>query len=149
ALAFSGVRFQTVTSWPASISRAAIAAPILPIPAIPSFIPFSPHRHWRAWLQAPTVQHQHSGALSASALVSAPRCPIDKPVARVASGCDSVKLCKNRSGTAMPRGKKATVGVIGLGIMGGAFAHNLIAAGWRVIGYDIAPARRRAMAKLG
>ena len=49
----------------------------------------------------------------------------------------------------MRRGKKATVGVIGLGIMGGAFAHNLIAAGWRVIGYDIAPARRRAMAKRG
>src|ERR1043166_5567810 len=49
----------------------------------------------------------------------------------------------------MPRAKKATGGIVGLGIMGGAFAQNLIAAGWRVIGYDIAPARRRAMAKLG
>jgi len=49
----------------------------------------------------------------------------------------------------MRRGKKATVGIVGLGIMGGAFAHNLITAGWRVIGYDIAPARRRATAKLG
>src|SRR5689334_7120479 len=49
----------------------------------------------------------------------------------------------------MPRAKKNTVGIIGLGIMGGAFAQNLLAAGWRVIGYDIAPARRRAMAKLG
>jgi len=45
--------------------------------------------------------------------------------------------------------KKGVVGVVGLGIMGGAFAQNLVAAGWRVIGYDIAPARRRAMARLG
>jgi L-threonate 2-dehydrogenase len=42
-----------------------------------------------------------------------------------------------------------TVGIVGLGIMGGAFAQNLVAAGWRVIGYDIDPARRRAMARLG
>ncbi len=38
---------------------------------------------------------------------------------------------------------KGVVGVIGLGIMGGAFAKNLAAAGWRVIGYDISAARRR------
>ena len=44
---------------------------------------------------------------------------------------------------------KGVVGIIGLGIMGGAFAQNLIAAGWRVIGYDVAPARRRALARLG
>jgi L-threonate 2-dehydrogenase len=49
----------------------------------------------------------------------------------------------------MPRAKKDVVGIVGLGIMGGAFAQNLIGAGWRVIGYDIAPARRRAMAKRG
>ena len=49
----------------------------------------------------------------------------------------------------MPRAKKDIVGIVGLGIMGGAFAQNLIATGWQVIGYDIAPARRRAMAKLG
>jgi 3-hydroxyisobutyrate dehydrogenase-like beta-hydroxyacid dehydrogenase len=49
----------------------------------------------------------------------------------------------------MPRAKKDVVGIVGLGIMGGAFAQNLIAAGWRVIGYDVAPARRRAMAKRG
>ena len=49
----------------------------------------------------------------------------------------------------MPRANKDIVGIIGLGIMGGAFAQNLIAAGRQVIGYDIAPARRRAMAKLG
>jgi L-threonate 2-dehydrogenase len=45
--------------------------------------------------------------------------------------------------------KKGVVGIVGLGIMGGAFAQNLLAAGWRVIGYDVVPARRRAMAKLG
>ena len=38
--------------------------------------------------------------------------------------------------------QKGTVGVIGLGIMGGAFAKNLAAAGWRVVGYDISAARR-------
>ena len=42
-----------------------------------------------------------------------------------------------------------TVGIIGLGIMGGAFAQNLVAAGWRVIGHDIDPRRRRALAKSG
>ena len=36
---------------------------------------------------------------------------------------------------------KGTVGVIGLGIMGGAIAKNLVAAGWRVVGYDIDAAR--------
>jgi len=42
-----------------------------------------------------------------------------------------------------------TVGIVGLGIMGGAFANSLIAAGWRVIGYDINPSRRRALARAG
>jgi 3-hydroxyisobutyrate dehydrogenase-like beta-hydroxyacid dehydrogenase len=32
--------------------------------------------------------------------------------------------------------KKGTVGIVGMGIMGGAFASNLAAAGWRVVGYD-------------
>jgi 3-hydroxyisobutyrate dehydrogenase-like beta-hydroxyacid dehydrogenase len=44
---------------------------------------------------------------------------------------------------------KGKVGVVGLGIMGGAFAQNLRAAGWRVTGYDIDPARRRALARAG
>ena len=39
--------------------------------------------------------------------------------------------------------KKGTVGVIGLGIMGGSFARNLVKAGWRVVGYDLSAARRR------
>ncbi|HZL41269.1 MAG TPA: NAD(P)-dependent oxidoreductase [Pseudolabrys sp.] len=45
--------------------------------------------------------------------------------------------------------KKGTVGVIGLGIMGGAFAKNLSAASWRVVGYDTNPARRRDAARAG
>jgi putative dehydrogenase len=49
----------------------------------------------------------------------------------------------------MASAKKGVVGIIGLGIMGGAFAQNLVGAGWRVIGYDIDPARRRALARLG
>jgi 3-hydroxyisobutyrate dehydrogenase-like beta-hydroxyacid dehydrogenase len=39
--------------------------------------------------------------------------------------------------------KKGTVGMIGLGIMGGSFARNLAKAGWRVVGYDVSAARRR------
>ena len=34
-----------------------------------------------------------------------------------------------------------TVGIVGLGIMGGAIARNLVAVGWRAIGFDIEPAR--------
>jgi putative dehydrogenase len=49
----------------------------------------------------------------------------------------------------MASGKKDAVGIIGLGIMGGAFAQNLLSAGWHVIGYDTDPARRRALARLG
>jgi L-threonate 2-dehydrogenase len=49
----------------------------------------------------------------------------------------------------MASGRKGVVGVVGLGIMGGAFAQNLVASGWRVVGYDIDPVRRRAMARAG
>ena len=51
----------------------------------------------------------------------------------------------------MAAGKKSkgTVGIIGLGIMGGAFAKNLAAAGWRVIGYDLSAARRREAQRAG
>jgi len=38
---------------------------------------------------------------------------------------------------------KGTIGIIGLGIMGGAFARNLVADGWKVIGYDVDAARCR------
>jgi L-threonate 2-dehydrogenase len=49
----------------------------------------------------------------------------------------------------MASGTKGTVGIVGLGIMGGAFAQSLVGEGWRVVGYDIDPARRRAMARQG
>jgi 3-hydroxyisobutyrate dehydrogenase-like beta-hydroxyacid dehydrogenase len=45
--------------------------------------------------------------------------------------------------------KRDTVGVVGLGIMGGAFARHLAAAGWRVIGYDTAAARCRTLGRVG
>lgn len=36
---------------------------------------------------------------------------------------------------------QGVIGIIGLGIMGGAFARNLAAAGWRVVGFDVDTAR--------
>ncbi len=50
---------------------------------------------------------------------------------------------------AKARKTKGTVGVIGLGIMGGSFARNLAAAGWRVVGYDISLPRRREAERAG
>src|SRR4051794_41103757 len=44
---------------------------------------------------------------------------------------------------------RGTVGIAGLGIMGGAFAQNLLDAGWRVIGYDVDAKRRRVLARAG
>jgi putative dehydrogenase len=50
----------------------------------------------------------------------------------------------------MARNKKpALIGVVGLGIMGGAFAKHLRAARFDVIGYDVAAAKRTALRKLG
>src|SRR4249920_23508 len=49
----------------------------------------------------------------------------------------------------MAKKTKGMVGVIGLGIMGGSFAKNLVAAGWRVIGYDISAAKRREAQRAG
>src|SRR4051812_18287831 len=49
----------------------------------------------------------------------------------------------------MARKSKGTVGVIGLGIMGGAFAKNLVRAGWRVVGFDTNAARRREARSAG
>lgn len=42
-----------------------------------------------------------------------------------------------------------TVGIIGMGIMGGAIARNLMAAGYRVVGHDVDDDKRREMAGLG
>ena len=39
------------------------------------------------------------------------------------------------------------VGIVGLGIMGGAIARNLIDRGWRVVGFDVDPARCAELAQ--
>ena len=44
---------------------------------------------------------------------------------------------------------KGIIGIVGLGIMGGAIARNLKAAGWRVVGYDIAAARNAELNAAG
>ncbi len=49
----------------------------------------------------------------------------------------------------MARRSKGTVGVVGLGTMGGSYAKHLAAAGWRVLGYDIDARRKRAAARAG
>jgi L-threonate 2-dehydrogenase len=50
------------------------------------------------------------------------------------------------SGPDQPQG---TIGIIGLGIMGGAMAANLVRGGWRVIGYDIDATAREAARQRG
>ena len=40
-----------------------------------------------------------------------------------------------------------TVGIVGLGIMGGAIARNLVARGWRVIGFDTDPSKCAELAE--
>jgi putative dehydrogenase len=47
------------------------------------------------------------------------------------------------------KNNKGTVGVIGLGIMGGSFAKNLAAKGWRVIGYDLSAKARKTAERNG
>ena len=42
-----------------------------------------------------------------------------------------------------------TVGIVGLGIMGGAYARNLLAAGFRVVGYDVANEPLEALRSCG
>jgi 3-hydroxyisobutyrate dehydrogenase-like beta-hydroxyacid dehydrogenase len=53
-------------------------------------------------------------------------------------------------GAGSPQGQgeamNGVVGVVGLGIMGGAMARNLAAGGWRVIGFDIDAARHKELA---
>jgi 3-hydroxyisobutyrate dehydrogenase-like beta-hydroxyacid dehydrogenase len=41
-----------------------------------------------------------------------------------------------------------TVGIVGLGIMGGAIARNLVDRGWHVVGYDTDPARCAELAEV-
>ena len=45
--------------------------------------------------------------------------------------------------------KQQTVGMIGLGIMGSAMSANLVRAGFRVAGFDVAPRRRAEHGRSG
>ncbi|HET9404963.1 MAG TPA: NAD(P)-dependent oxidoreductase [Burkholderiales bacterium] len=47
------------------------------------------------------------------------------------------------------RGARATVGQVGLGIMGSAFARHLLHAGYPVVGYDVTPSAVRALTRFG
>ena len=42
-----------------------------------------------------------------------------------------------------------TVGIFGLGIMGGAISRNLIERGWAVVGFDTDPSRRSELERVG
>jgi 3-hydroxyisobutyrate dehydrogenase-like beta-hydroxyacid dehydrogenase len=44
---------------------------------------------------------------------------------------------------------KQTVGIVGLGIMGGAYARHLLNKGFDVVGYDVDPTRGQALEALG
>lgn len=44
---------------------------------------------------------------------------------------------------------KDSVGIVGLGIMGGAFAKNLVGSGWKVVGFDVSVERCAELAKAG
>jgi 3-hydroxyisobutyrate dehydrogenase-like beta-hydroxyacid dehydrogenase len=56
-----------------------------------------------------------------------------------------MKQARNKAKNADPE----IVGQVGLGIMGGAYAKHLRAAGFEVAGFDLDPARRAALKRLG
>ena len=55
----------------------------------------------------------------------------------------------SRRAPAKPRAAPKRAGLVGLGLMGHAFAQRLLAAGWEVIGFDLSPACRQRAKKLG
>jgi len=48
-----------------------------------------------------------------------------------------------------PKKSSKTIGVIGLGIMGGSFSRNLVKSGWRVVGFDVDAGKRKELARAG
>src|SRR6187399_2516540 len=68
------------------------------------------------------------------------------PICMGTPRCVHLPHKKRRGGIMSAATPKGQVGIIGLGIMGGAIAKNLSAAGWQVIGHDI-DANRCAEAK--
>src|SRR5204863_9274847 len=76
----------------------------------------------------------------------------DQRVRSAAAGRRGSTLCLRNIAAGrfdMSKTKKGAVGVIGLGIMGGAFARNLAAAGWQVKGFDLDPARCAELSEAG
>src|SRR5215475_7014118 len=67
----------------------------------------------------------------------------------VVTPCDSVRHFTGHEAAQMAQHDKDTIGVVGLGNMGGAFARHLAAAGWPVLGFDIDTARKRAATRAG
>src|SRR6478736_4545030 len=63
------------------------------------------------------------------------------PICMGTPRCVHLPHKKRRGGIMSAATPKGQVGIIGLGIMGGAIAKNLSAAGWQVIGFDIAKDR--------
>src|SRR5712691_9794829 len=74
------------------------------------------------------------------------QCPRSSGIVRDESG-DADPTGEGRKG--MAGRTKGAVGVIGLGIMGGAYATNLTAAGWRVVGFDTNPTRCKEATRTG
>lgn len=58
-------------------------------------------------------------------------------------------MAKKKKSASNKKKPKGTVGIVGLGIMGGSFAKNLAAHGWRVIGFDPSAARCREAKRAG
>jgi 3-hydroxyisobutyrate dehydrogenase-like beta-hydroxyacid dehydrogenase len=89
---------------------------------------------------------REAGTVAKNAAKHAARHAAKKPAKHTAKAATS-----RATGSAKKRATatKGTVGVIGLGIMGGSFAANLLKNRWHVIGFDTAPARCRSLARLG
>src|SRR3954453_12466270 len=68
--------------------------------------------------------------------------------ARARSSVRSSRSCR-APGSRRRNVTDRTVGIIGLGIMGGAIARNLVERGWSVVGFDTEPARRHELALAG
>src|SRR5512139_2947279 len=67
-----------------------------------------------------------------------------RSMAKTTKAKKATATSKKLKARAVARQSKGAVGIVGLGIMGGAFARQLKKAGWRVVGYDISAARRLA-----
>src|SRR2546430_16985616 len=48
-----------------------------------------------------------------------------------------------------PMSDRTPVGLVGIGLLGQAFAHRLLDAGFEVVGFDVDPAKNAKLAELG